>query len=628
MIEIRDFSFRYRAASDYAVRDVSLSVPEGALVGITGPAGSGKSTLACAIAGAVPHCFAGDFHGSVEVAGIDTVQAALIDIARLVGSVRQDVESQMVLPVVEDEVLYGPENFGIPREEAFARLDETLAALGISDLRDREVASLSGGQKQRVALASALVMRPRVLVLDEPTAELDPAGSTAVFALLRRLARERSVTTVVVEQKIALLSDYADAIAVMEAGRIRLHGTPDAVLARADELVEAGVNVPRIVSLARRLRDAGVYAGPVRRTVRDAADEFAARLTAPGGCALSRAEGKRAACAREESPRVAAESPAPPALEFRNVHAGYEEGRPVLRDVSFAVGRGEFVAIAGTNGAGKSTAMRLVGGLLKPYAGEVLVEGRSTQDAAASELARTVGFLFQNPDRQICRTTVRDELAFGFLVRGERGPEVEARVEAALAAFGLDGDADPFLLSRGKRQIVALASVAVLEPRIIVLDEPTTGLDFRECETVMRFVQRLRDHGATVVMVCHDMELVADYADRAIVMHAGRVTADAPVFAAMRDAAALRRASLEPSQIVALSEALVARGAADATDAVARANTLDEMDAALHAALSAWDARRAGSTSCALPSRRAHGGVPAYVCARAGFEGDAACAAS
>lgn len=628
MIEIRDFSFRYRAASDYAVRDVSLSVPEGALVGITGPAGSGKSTLACAIAGAVPHCFAGDFHGSVEVAGIDTVQAALVDIARLVGSVRQDVESQMVLPVVEDEVLYGPENFGIPREEAFARLDETLAALGISDLRDREVASLSGGQKQRVALASALVMHPRVLVLDEPTAELDPAGSTAVFALLRRLARDRSVTTVVVEQKIALLSDHADAIAVMEAGRIRLHGTPDAVLARTDELVEAGVNVPRVVSLARRLRDAGVYEGPVRRTVRDAADEFAARLAALGGCALSRAEGERAVCAREESPCVAAEAPAPPALEFRNVHAGYEEGRPVLRDVSFAVGRGEFVAIAGTNGAGKSTAMRLVGGLLKPYAGEVLVEGRPTQDAAASELARTVGFLFQNPDRQICRTTVRDELAFGFLVRGERGPEAEARVEAALAAFGLDGDADPFLLSRGKRQIVALASVAVLEPRIIVLDEPTTGLDFRECETVMRFVQRLRDRGATVVMVCHDMELVADHADRAIVMHAGRVTADAPVFSAMRDAAALRRASLEPSQIVALSEALVARGAADAADAVARANTLDEMGAALHEALSARKARRAQTTCCAPPSCRTHGGASACACVRAGFEGDAACAAS
>lgn len=628
MIEIRDFSFRYRATSDYAVRDANLSVPEGSLVGITGPAGSGKSTLACAIAGAVPHCFAGDFHGSVEVAGIDTVQAALVDIARLVGSVRQDAESQMVLPVVEDEVLYGPENFGIPREEAFVRLDETLAVLGISDLRDREVASLSGGQKQRVALASALVMHPRVLVLDEPTAELDPAGSTAVFALLRRLARDYSVTTVVVEQKIALLSDYADAIAVMEAGRIRLHGTPDAVLVRADELVEAGVNVPRVVSLARRLRDAGVYAGPVRRTVRDAADEFAARLAAPGGCARSCAEGERAVCAQEGSSRVAAEASVPPILEFCNVHAGYEEGRPVLRDMSFTVGRGEFVAIVGTNGAGKSTAMRLVGGLLKPCSGEVLVEGRSTQDAAASELARTVGFLFQNPDRQICRTTVRDELAFGFLVRGERGPEVEARVEAALEAFGLDGDADPFLLSRGKRQIVALASVAVLEPRIIVLDEPTTGLDFRECETVMHFVKRLHSRGATVVMVCHDMELVADHADRAIVIHAGRVTADAPVFAAMRDAAALRRASLEPSQIVALSEALVARGAADATDAVAHANTLDEMDAALHAALSGRDTRRAGSTSCAPPSCRAHGGVPAYVCARAGLEGDAACAAS
>lgn len=270
MIELKDFSFRYREGSAPAVRDVTLSIPDGCFVGITGPAGSGKSTLTYAMNGIIPHCYPGDFYGAVTVDGLDTVEASLTDVSRLVGSVCQDIDSQMVNAVVEDEVLYGLENFAVPREEIPARVDEALAAMGIADLRDRAIDSLSGGQKQKVAVASVIALKPRVLLLDEPTAELDPASSVAVFELLARYAREHGTTVVVVEQKIALLSDYADLLVIVDGGSIRYAGAPDEVLAHSDELLALGVNCPRSTTLMNALARRGLYDGPAVRNVAQA----------------------------------------------------------------------------------------------------------------------------------------------------------------------------------------------------------------------------------------------------------------------------------------------------------------------------------------------------------------------
>lgn len=269
------------------------------------------------------------------------------------------------------------------------------------------------------------------------------------------------------------------------------------------------------------------------------------------------------------------------AIEFRHVGFSYDGQTPVLRDVSFQVEEGGFTAIVGTNGAGKSTVMRLMNGLLKPDAGEVLVDGSPTTSLKTSELARFVGFLFQNPDRQICRSTVRDELLFGFEAQGRRDAHAEEAVEAVLAEFGLDGAANPFMLNRGARQMVALASVVALSPRVLILDEPTTGLDRRECARVMSAVQWLRRAGTTVVMVCHDMELVADYALRCIVMHDGRVEEEGPTRAVLADEALLARASLVPPQIVQVASRLSFEVAGLAGSAVARAFTVDEMEAAV-----------------------------------------------
>ena len=268
-------------------------------------------------------------------------------------------------------------------------------------------------------------------------------------------------------------------------------------------------------------------------------------------------------------------------IEFRDVHASYDGSAPILKGVSFPIRDGEFVAFVGTNGAGKSTTMRLMNGLLKPDAGQVLIDGVPTSDLRTSELARRVGFLFQNPDSQICCNTVREELLFGFKALGLDGPDADSRVDAIVEEFAFDPDDDPFLLNRGARQLLALASIVVLAPPVVVLDEPTTGLDYRECVKVMDIIRRIHERGTTVVMVCHDMEVVADYAARCIVMSGGEVVDDAPTFDVLRNRETLERASLVPPQIVELSLELGREMPHLADGPVGRANTLDEMAAAV-----------------------------------------------
>lgn len=268
-------------------------------------------------------------------------------------------------------------------------------------------------------------------------------------------------------------------------------------------------------------------------------------------------------------------------IEFKRVHASYDGELAILRDVNFTINDGDFVAFVGTNGAGKSTTMRLVNGLLKPTSGEVLIDGVPTTELRTSELASRVGFLFQNPDRQICCNTVREELLFGFEAQGRGGAEAEAKVDAMIERFGFDGDAEPFLLNRGTRQLLALASIIVLEPPVVVLDEPTTGLDFRECGKVMDVISEMNAAGTTVIMVCHDMEVVADYAKRVIAMTAGQVVADGSTFDILCDREVLERAHLLAPQIPEISMRLAEAGLAGAQSEIASANTLGELEAAL-----------------------------------------------
>ncbi len=255
MIEFQDLTFTYKGEEKPALQEIRLTIPDGGFLGVIGPAGAGKTTLARAVSGMIPHHYTGDFYGCVRVDGLDTVETSLLDISRLVGMVFQDVDSQIISPVVEDELLYGLENFGIPREEIPARLDEALEKVGIADLRERAVGTLSGGQRQKVAIASIIALKPKILVLDEPTGELDPRSSRQVFSLLKELNEEQGITVIIVEQKIMLLCEFARQLAVLNEGKIVRKGDTRDVLAHPEELEALGVNCPRVMTLSRILSD-------------------------------------------------------------------------------------------------------------------------------------------------------------------------------------------------------------------------------------------------------------------------------------------------------------------------------------------------------------------------------------
>ena len=566
IIRIDHVSFSYGEASARALDDVTLSVSPGDFLGIIGPSGAGKTTLASAMSGAIPHHYTGPLFGSVLVDGKDTCAVTLTDISQVVGSVLQDIDTQMVASVVEDEMLFGLENFGVPHSQIEERVIDALETVGITDLRERDIATLSGGQKQKVAIAAILALRPRVLVLDEPTAALDPASSRMVFETLRSINRELGVTVVIIEQKVALLSEYASRIAVMQGGRIALEGTPSEVFSHSAELRSIGVDSPRVTRISNSLAARGlIEAGEPCLNVREAslliqnlckASSPAPRAAATAGAARSTiaSPGERGMA---ESPRRPAVKPgASPVVRLRDVTYTYPGGGASVRHLNLEVYPGEFVGLVGQNGAGKTTATKLVNGLLKPSSGTVEVAGLNTRTARTSQIARHAATLFQNPDHQICRDTVLDEVAFGLELGGVDAETARERARAVAVDFGLPLGEAPFSLSRGQRQMVALASVVVLEPELVILDEPTSGLDYRECMTVMETVRRMADRGSAVIMVCHDMEVVSDFAERLVVMADGEIAAAGPTHDLFADESLMKRASMRPPQVAELANEL------------------------------------------------------------------------
>ena len=566
IIELSHVTFRYGGTaaegeeSPAALRDVSLRIGEGEFVGVIGPSGAGKSTLASVLSGAIPHHFRGELFGSTLVDGRDTCDVTLADISQVVGSVLQDIDAQMVASVVEDELLFGLENFGVPHDQIEDRITRTLDTVGIASLRDREIATLSGGQKQKVAIAAILAMRPRVLVLDEPTAALDPASSALVFDTLRKV-REEGVIIVVIEQKVALLSEYCDRILVMSDGSLVLDGTPREVFAHADELRRIGVDSPRVARVYNSLARDGLVRGATPCLTVPEAAKLISGLVGPAARGSARAvDDARDAAFRAGSKHVAVLRPhavdASPVVSLEDVSFAYPGGTASVDHLDMRVYPGEVVGIVGQNGAGKTTLTKLLNGLLRPASGTVRMAGLDTREVPTSAIAAHCATLFQNPDYQLCKDTVLDEVAFGLTLHGVDEKDARERAAAVIARFGLPSDEAPFSLSRGQRQMVALASVVVTEPEVVLLDEPTSGLDYRECMTVMDTVSKMAERGCAVIMVCHDMEVVSDFAERIVVMADGRILDRGGTQQMFGDADLMRRASVRAPQVIELSQVL------------------------------------------------------------------------
>lgn len=554
IIKLDDVSFAYGHETQNALDHVSLTIEKGEFVGVIGPSGAGKSTLAAVMSGAIPHHYTGKLFGATLVDNRDTCEITLTDISRVVGSVLQDIDAQMVAPIVEDEMLFGLENFGIPHDQIEERISQTLATVGISDLRHREIATLSGGQKQKVAIAAIIAMAPDVLVLDEPTAALDPASSTLVFDTLRQINREHGITVVVIEQKVALLSKYCSRVLVMADGKLAFDGEPHQVFAHASELRQMGVDSPRVARIANSLAEAGLLPSDQAPCLNvSEAHQLISSLLADATSKDAPADMPETSPHIPAVPRGANQEPV---VELADVTFAYPHGGASVSDLNMCVYPGELVGVIGQNGAGKTTLTKLLNGLLHPASGTVRMAGMNTADVPTSAIAAKCATLFQNPDRQLCRDTVLDEIAFGLELHGVGTDEARQRARVAAERFGLPLDESPFSLSRGQRQMVALASVVVLDPQVVLLDEPTSGLDYRECMTVMETVSEMAERGCAVIMVCHDMEVVSDFAQRLVVMADGRILERGDANRIFADDALMRAAYVEPPQVVALSKEL------------------------------------------------------------------------
>lgn len=593
LLELKDVSFKYvnrnkddsldsseAQDSTFALKDVSLSVESGEFVGIIGPSGSGKTTLASLFSGAIPHHYSGELLGSVKIAGQDTNNLALTNIACLVGSVIQDIDAQMVAANVEDEILFGLENFGVAHSEIPSRIDEALQIVGISDLRNRDLDTLSGGQKQKVAIAAILALKPKVMVLDEPTCALDPVSSKMIFSILKDLNKNFGITVVVIEQKVALLSEYCKRLVVLSNGILSLDLPVSQALKNMDLLYSIGINYPRTTHLVNDLQRENICSKSdlpvsVEDTVNtivntinseksltshvDSHSEFDNRECDSNKSAL--------ACDFSHESQVSTQSYAQnkskndsPCLSLKNVSFLYQSGVSALKNVSFEAYAGELVTLVGRNGAGKTTITKIINGLLKPTEGNVTIDGVDTKSLRISQMAKYVSTLFQNPDRQLCKETVLEEVTLSCILIGQNEDEAKAHAMEIIDELELDSEASPFMLSRGQRQMVALAATVVTNPKILLLDEPTCGLDYKECMRIMQVVERLRKNGCCVIMVCHDMEVVLDYATRLITINDGKLIIDGSAYDVFEKPEVCSAAALYPPLLCSVSQGLVAHG--------------------------------------------------------------------
>ncbi len=567
---IRVENVRYEYASETAqpipaLRGLSLSVGRGEYVAVAGANGSGKSTLARHLNGLlVPD------RGEVWVKGWNTRDTSrLRQIRSTVGMVFQNPDNQIVATIVEEDVAFGPENLGVAPGEIRARVDEALRVVGLEGERLRAPHLLSGGQKQRVCIAGILALRPEVLVLDESTSMLDPAGRRQVLDLASRLHRE-GLTVVAITHHMEEAAE-AERLVVLEQGRVALDGSPRQIFARPEVLRPVGLETPQITELAHRLhrRDAGFPADVL------SVEELVQGVRA------------RAGANRVEVPAPTAEHPngKPPAIQVEAAEHYYLEGTPLevkaLDGASLEVRRGEILGIIGPTGSGKSTLVQHFNGLLRPSRGAVRIFGQDTRGAAdLPALRRRVGFLFQQPEAQLFEHYVGDDVAFGPRNAGLSKPEVRERVRAAMESVGLGfeefKDRLTLGLSGGQRRRVALAGVLALEPEVLVLDEPTSGLDPAARRELLGTLRRLRrEQGVTLVVVSHDMEELAALCDRIAVVAAGRVVAAEPAAAVFGRVQQLRDLNLDVPAVTAAVERLRLEGFLSGSGAVL---TVDEAE--------------------------------------------------
>lgn len=537
-------SVRYPGAEHAAPDGVSFSIGVGEVVLVLGPSGSGKSTLTLTLNGLIPHAIPADVVGSVRIGGRDASGATVAELSTDVAMVFQDPDAQIVTSTVLDEVAFGPENLALPVDEVLARAEASLRRVGLWERRDDNPDRLSGGGRQRLAIASALAMGSGLVVLDEPTANLDPRGIDDVAAALADVVAVGDRSIVMVEHNLDAIIELVTRVIALDAnGRLVADGPTDDVLrGRAAELSGLGVWLPVSTLAALRLRAAGYAIGPLPLT---AAELRAALESAPRPGADQARPHVTRTDAPGPAPYDAKISPPEPIIRVRDLSV--RRGRtPVLHDIDLDVHAGEFLAVVGPNGAGKTTLVQAIAGVVPPPRGRVFVDGVDPARADVAALTARIGFVFQNPEHQFITNTVFDELAQGLRLRGTGEAEIQARVADMLERFGLTGReaSHPFLLSGGQKRRLSVGTALIAGAPVLALDEPTFGQDRARADELLGILAELNAQGTTVIVVTHDMQLVTEYATHTAVVAEGRLLAHAPTAEVFADGELLRSAGL------------------------------------------------------------------------------------
>ena len=540
IISFRNFSFQYRAQKRPTLTDINLEIYPGERVLIAGPSGSGKSTLAGCINGLNPFSNPGAYTGTLTVDGVDAPHSSLFELSAHVGTVLQDPDGQFIGLTVGEDIAFALENSCTPQDEMHAITRHAAELVGIENHLGYAPHELSGGQKQRVSLAGVMVDQVKILLFDEPLANLDPATGKQAIELIDEIQKKTDTTVLIIEHRLEdVLWRNVDRIVLVNGGTILADLRPDELLS-GSLLAENGIREPLYVTA---LRYAGVELTP---------DKHPAHVDS---LVLDDADTQKLRDWFTARPRPAAQPEREPLLEVKGLSFGYQKGQQTLRDVSFSIGKGEMVSIVGRNGAGKSTLSKLICGFETPDAGEIFLNGKPLAEENIRRRAQHIGYVMQNPNQMISKTMIYEEVALGLQRSGLTEEQIREKVEATLRVCGLY----PFrnwpisALSFGQKKRVTIASVLVLDPELILLDEPTAGQDFRHYTDIMEFLRGLNARGVTVVMITHDMHLMLEYTRRALVFCDGRLIADRTAAAVLCDPALVEQAALKETSLYTLA---------------------------------------------------------------------------
>lgn len=540
IISFRNFSFQYRAQKRPTLTDIDLEIYPGERVLIAGPSGSGKSTLAGCINGLNPFSNPGACTGTLTVDGVDAPHSSLFELSAHVGTVLQDPDGQFIGLTVGEDIAFALENSCTPQDEMHAITRHAAELVGIENHLGYAPHELSGGQKQRVSLAGVMVDQVKILLFDEPLANLDPATGKQAIELIDEIQKKTDTTVLIIEHRLEdVLWRNVDRIVLVNDGTILADLRPDELLS-GSLLAENGIREPLYVTA---LRYAGVDITP---------DKHPAHVDS---LVLNDTDTQKLRDWFTARPRPAAQPEREPLLEVKGLSFGYQKGQQTLRDVSFSIGKGEMVSIVGRNGAGKSTLSKLICGFETPDAGEIFLNGKPLAEENIRRRAQHIGYVMQNPNQMISKTMIYEEVALGLQRSGLTEEQIREKVEATLRVCGLY----PFrnwpisALSFGQKKRVTIASVLVLDPELILLDEPTAGQDFRHYTDIMEFLRGLNARGVTVVMITHDMHLMLEYTRRALVFCDGRLIADRTAAAVLCDPALVEQAALKETSLYTLA---------------------------------------------------------------------------